>query len=72
MLQRDISPNNLMVNEKGNGFWPAFLIDLDLTIKKQREGFLEARGKIGTRAFMAIGMLLGEKYLFIHDLKFFF
>ncbi|KAF1836911.1 hypothetical protein BDW02DRAFT_463185, partial [Decorospora gaudefroyi] len=30
MLQRDISPNNLMVNKDAeNPSWPAFLIDLD-------------------------------------------
>ncbi|EDU47892.1 conserved hypothetical protein [Pyrenophora tritici-repentis Pt-1C-BFP] len=38
MLQRDISLNNLMVNEDNdNPSWPAFLIDLDLAIKEQRE-----------------------------------
>ena len=72
MLQRDISPNNLMVNEKNNGSWPAFLIDLDLAIKEQRVGFSGVRGKIGTRAFMAIGVLLGEKHSFMHDLESFF
>ena len=35
MLQRDISLINLMVNEDDeNPFWPAFLIDIDLAIKK--------------------------------------
>ena len=50
-----------MVNKERNGSWPAFLIDLDLIIKKEREGFLGARGKIGTRAFMAIRVLLGGR-----------
>lgn len=72
-LHRDISINNLMVNEDDNNpSWPSFLIDLDLTIKEQREGASGARGKTGTRAFMAIGALLGEQHSFMHDLESFF
>ncbi|EDU46210.1 conserved hypothetical protein [Pyrenophora tritici-repentis Pt-1C-BFP] len=45
MLQRDISLNNLMVNEDDrNPSWRAFLIDLDLAIKEQREKSSGARG----------------------------
>jgi hypothetical protein len=73
MLQCDISPGNLIINEeKDNRSWPSFLIDLDLAIKEQRQGFSGARGKIGTRAFMAIAVLLGEKHSFMHDLESFF
>jgi hypothetical protein len=74
MLQRDISPNNLMVNEDAeNPSWPAFLIDLDLAINEQREMSSGARGKTGTRAFMAIGVLLDdEQHSFMHDLESFF
>jgi hypothetical protein len=74
MLQRDISLNNLMVNEdNGNPSWCAFLIDLDLAIKEQREKSSGARGKTGTRAFMAIGVLLDdEQHSFMHDLESFF
>ncbi|KAE8400506.1 hypothetical protein BDV37DRAFT_274354 [Aspergillus pseudonomiae] len=73
ILQGDISTGNLMINEdKKNGSWPAFLIDLDLAIKEQREQPSGARGKTGTRAFMAIGLLLGEKHCFHHDLESFF
>ncbi|UPX14635.1 uncharacterized protein EKO05_0005112 [Ascochyta rabiei] len=73
MLQRDISPNNLLVNEEDNSSWPAFLIDLDLAIKEQREQASGARGKTGTRAFMAIGVLFDdEQHLFMHDLESFF
>jgi hypothetical protein len=74
MLQRDISPNNLMVNEvDDNPSHPAFLIDLDLAIKEQREMSSGARGKTGTRAFMAIGVLLDEEiHSFMHDLESFF
>jgi hypothetical protein len=73
MLQCDISPGNLMINEEdGNPSWSAFLTDLDLAVKEQRDEFSGARGKTGTRAFMAIGVLLGEKHSFMHDLESFF
>ncbi|TWU75060.1 hypothetical protein ED733_006610 [Metarhizium rileyi] len=74
MLQRDISPNNLMINEDdANPSWRAFLIDLDLAIKEQREKSSGARGKTGTRAFMAIGVLYDDQpHSFMHDLESFF
>ncbi|EER42289.1 conserved hypothetical protein [Histoplasma capsulatum H143] len=73
LIQCDVSPRNLMVNEdKDNPSWPAFLIDLDLAIKVERDGSSGARGKTGTRAFMAIGVLYGEKHCFMHDLESFF
>jgi hypothetical protein len=73
LLQGDISTGNLIVNDnEGNPSWSAFLIDLDLAIKEEREGPSGARGKTGTRAFMAIGLLLGEKHSFMHDLESFF
>ncbi|KAK7421733.1 hypothetical protein QQZ08_009821 [Neonectria magnoliae] len=73
LLHRDISINNLMINEDDdNPSWPSFLIDLDLAIKEQREGASGAKGKTGTRAFMAIGALLGEQHSFMHDLESFF
>lgn len=74
LLQGDISPNNLMINEEAdNSSWKSFLIDLDLAIREQREGFSGNRGKTGTLAFMAIGVLLAdEKRSFMHDLESFF
>ncbi|KAJ5987637.1 hypothetical protein N7522_011885 [Penicillium canescens] len=73
ILHRDISINNLMINEdKENPSWSSFLIDLDLAIREQRDGVSGATGKTGTRAFMAIGSLLGEKHSFMHDLESFF
>ncbi|KAH6881086.1 serine/threonine-protein kinase Sgk2 [Thelonectria olida] len=73
LLHRDISINNLMINEDDNNpSWPAFLIDLDLAIREQREGASGAKDKTGTRAFMAIGALLGEQHSFMHDLESFF
>ncbi|KAM0271650.1 hypothetical protein ACHAQH_009005 [Verticillium albo-atrum] len=73
ILHRDISINNLMINEdRDNPSWPSFLIDLDLAIREQRGGASGAKGKTGTRAFMAIGALLGEQHSFMHDLESFF
>ncbi|KAI0122424.1 hypothetical protein F4814DRAFT_408678 [Daldinia grandis] len=75
ILHRDISINNLMINEDdSNPSWPSFLIDLDLAIKEEekQEGASGAKGKVGTRAFMAIGALLGEQHSFMQDLESFF
>lgn len=73
LLHRDISINNLMINEDhDNPSWPSFLIDLDLAIREQRKAASGAKGKTGTRAFMAIGALLGEQHSFMHDLESFF
>jgi hypothetical protein len=72
-LHRDISINNLLINEdQNNPSWSSFLIDLDLAIEERREGASGAKGKTGTRAFMAIGALLGEQHSFMHDLESFF
>jgi len=68
LLHRDISIGNLMVSEDNGGF----LIDLDLAVKEQRVSASGAKGKTGTRAFMAIGALLGEQHSFMHDLESFF
>lgn len=62
----------MMNEDPANPSWPAFLIDLDLAIRTQREGSSGARGKTGTRAFMAIGVLLGEKHSAMHDYESFF
>jgi len=73
-LHRDISINNLIMNDDAeNPSWPSFLIDLDLGIKETRREASGARGKTGTRAFMAIGVLYDdEKHSFMHDLESFF
>ncbi|KAF7877418.1 hypothetical protein EAF04_001095 [Stromatinia cepivora] len=72
-LHRDISINNLMINEDAkNPSWFSFLIDLDLAIKRDRESSSGAKGRTGTRAFMAIGILRGEEHSFMHDLESFF
>lgn len=72
-MQGDISTGNLVLNEEdGNPSWPAIFIDCDLAIKEHRDGPPGARAKIGTRAFMAIGLLLGERHFYMHDLKSFY
>ena len=68
-LHRDISIGNLIINEDDGS---SFLIDLDLAIRESREGASGARGKTGTKAFMAIGAFLGEQHSFMHDLESFF
>ncbi|KAL7794328.1 serine/threonine-protein kinase Sgk2 [Trichoderma ceciliae] len=69
ILHRDISINNLMMDEDKD---KAFLIDLDLAIRVPRIDATGAEGKTGTRAFMAIGALLGDEHSFMHDLESFF
>ncbi|KAH6646842.1 hypothetical protein BKA67DRAFT_525584 [Truncatella angustata] len=72
-LHRDISVNNLVINEDdSNPSLASFLIDFDLAIEETRTGASGAQGKTGTRAFMAIGALLGEQHSFMHDLESFF
>jgi hypothetical protein len=62
----------MMNEDKDNLSWPSFLIDLDLAVKEEREKPSGAPNKTGTRAFMAIGALYGEKRTFMHDLESFF
>ncbi|EHK17632.1 uncharacterized protein TRIVIDRAFT_214149 [Trichoderma virens Gv29-8] len=73
LLHRDISINNLMINEEEEDpSQRGFLIDLDLAIKEARTGASGAKRKTGTRAFMAIGALRGVQHSFMHDLESFF
>lgn len=80
ILHRDISPNNLLVNErKQEQQQQPILASVhnrsDLAIKEQKDiPAPEADGskKTGTRPFMAIGALMGEKHSFMHDLESFF
>ncbi|PFH56712.1 hypothetical protein XA68_16116 [Ophiocordyceps unilateralis] len=72
-LHRDISMNNLMINEdEENPSWRAFLIDLDHAAIIPRKGATGAKGKTGTRVFMAIGAIRGHQHSFMHDLESFF
>ncbi|KAG6090563.1 hypothetical protein E4U31_007823 [Claviceps sp. LM219 group G6] len=64
-----------MINEeskKQNQSWPHFLIDLDHAIEIGRKDASTEQTKIGTRPFMAIGVLRGEEHSFLHDLESFF
>lgn len=74
LLQRDISPDNLILNKDAKtSTWPSFLIDLDLAVKEQREESSGAHGKTGTRTFMTIGVLLdGEQHSYMRNLESFF
>ncbi|KAI0421007.1 hypothetical protein F5X98DRAFT_331176 [Xylaria grammica] len=73
ILHRDISINNLMINEDHeNPSWPSFLIDLDLAIKTDRLQASGAKEKTGTRAFMAIGVLSGDYHSYMDDLESFY
>ena len=73
LLHRDISINNLIINEDpSNLSWQSFLIDLDLAIEIKRDDASGAKGMTGTRAFMAIGALMGELHSFMHDIESFF
>ncbi|KAL6690661.1 serine/threonine-protein kinase Sgk2 [Trichoderma pleuroticola] len=67
-LHRDISVHNVVIDER-QGTPKGFLIDLDLAIRESREEASGAKGKTGTRAFMAIGLLFGEPHCFMHDLE---
>ncbi|KFY27693.1 hypothetical protein V493_03362 [Pseudogymnoascus sp. VKM F-4281 (FW-2241)] len=64
--------NLMMIEDVDIPSWPSFLIDLDFAIRSEREEPSGARSKTGTRAFMAIRVLLGEKHPFMHDLESFF
>ncbi|KAI0549016.1 hypothetical protein F4679DRAFT_573833 [Xylaria curta] len=71
-LHRDISINNLMINEEisnNNKFVKSFLIDLDLAIATNRNGSSGVEGMAGTRAFMAIGALEGQLHTYMRDLE---
>jgi serine/threonine protein kinase len=74
LLHRDISINNLMINEDAdNPSWPSFLIDLDLAVRNSPGSTASAAtGKTGTRAFMAAEALFGKPRSFMHDLELFF
>ncbi|KAF3768445.1 hypothetical protein M406DRAFT_250425 [Cryphonectria parasitica EP155] len=73
LLHRDISINNLIINEDpSNLSWQSFLIDLDLAIEIKRDSASGAKSITGTRAFMAVGALMGEQHSFMHDIESFF
>ena len=69
ILHRDISPGNMIIldgqdREKPKGV----LIDLDSAVELSEESATES-GIIGTRPFMAIGVLKSEFHTYRHDLE---
>ncbi|KAI1182645.1 hypothetical protein F5B17DRAFT_419553 [Nemania serpens] len=50
----------------------SFLIDLDLAVEVNQTKASGAKGITGTRAFMAIGVLMKEGHTFMDDLESFF
>ncbi|KAL7923472.1 hypothetical protein ACQKWADRAFT_320126 [Trichoderma austrokoningii] len=73
ILHRDISVNNLLINaDRSDPSQLGLLIDLDLAIKISREKSSGAAGRTGTRAFMSIGVLLGDPHSFMDDIESFF
>ncbi|KAA1076761.1 hypothetical protein PGT21_018012 [Puccinia graminis f. sp. tritici] len=74
-LHRDISINNLMINEETDD--PArksFLIDLDVAIAYPMDPNVQAtQARIGTQLFMSINLLAQEhEHTFVDDLESFF
>ncbi|PYH32828.1 protein kinase family protein [Aspergillus neoniger CBS 115656] len=59
ILHRDISPHNLMINENKNNnpSWPAFLIDLDLAIREQKDSAAPVAHGNGTSSIQMIWLL---------------
>jgi serine/threonine protein kinase len=75
IIHRDISIDNLMINEsraKDSPTRPSFLIDLELAIEEQLIETSEETSQTGTRPFMAISALSGAKHSFMHDIESFF
>ncbi|KAI0799077.1 hypothetical protein GGR55DRAFT_692916 [Xylaria sp. FL0064] len=72
LLHRDISINNLIINESNKSSLSSFLIDLDLAVKVDRAQASGAKEITGTRAFMAIGVLMGKGHSYMDDLESFF
>ena len=70
ILHRDISIGNIMLEMAEDD---GFLIDLDLAIRLDWQTASGAPSKTGTKVFMAIGTLYGDKdHSFMHDLESFF
>ncbi|KAF9765556.1 hypothetical protein IL306_002147 [Fusarium sp. DS 682] len=72
ILHRDISPGNMIILDgQDEGKPRGVLIDLDSAIELS-EGLEIENGITGTRPFMAIGVLKGERHTYRHDLESFF
>ncbi|KAI1735963.1 hypothetical protein F4680DRAFT_469445 [Xylaria scruposa] len=70
VLHRDISINNLLINEDTyDSSLASFSIDRHLAIRTRRDGSSGAEGIAGTKPFVAIGALRGELHTYMHDLE---
>ncbi|KAK4169908.1 hypothetical protein QBC43DRAFT_374958 [Cladorrhinum sp. PSN259] len=74
ILHQDISPGNTIILDGQEGGKPkGMLIDLDSAIvladSEEEEGTTESGRIIGTKPFMAIGVLNGEHHTCRHDLE---
>lgn len=73
ILHRDISILNIMLGLHPQPNSPrGYLIDLDMAIDLSCGLDSGAHSRIGTREFMAIGVLRGEPHTFRHDVESFF
>ncbi|KAL1888294.1 hypothetical protein Cpir12675_006230 [Ceratocystis pirilliformis] len=71
ILHRNISLSNLIVAQDGDSSsWPAFIIDFETAIEVDKASNSERN--VGTKPFMAVGVLLGQEHTFMHDLESFF
>ncbi|KAI1422663.1 FunK1 protein kinase [Xylaria sp. FL1777] len=69
ILHQDVSPGNIIIlDNQDEGEPKGILIDLDAAIELAEEAETE-HGIIGTRPFMAIGVLKNECHTYRHDLE---
>ncbi|OTA93921.1 hypothetical protein M434DRAFT_45037, partial [Hypoxylon sp. CO27-5] len=69
ILHQDISPGNIIIlDDQDEGKPKGILIDLDSAIELSEELEMDS-GITGTRPFMAIGVLKGERHTYRHDLE---
>lgn len=69
ILHQDVSTGNMIILDgQGEGKPKGILIDLDSAIQLTEESEAEV-GITGTRPFMAIGVLRGERHTYRHDLE---
>lgn len=68
-MHQDISPGNIIIlDDQDEGKPKGILIDLDSAAELDKESETEP-GIIGTRPFMAIGVLKSERHTYRHDLE---
>ncbi len=69
ILHQDISINNIIITEQGAADEPkGMLIDLDVSMELKL-GPVNPNELIGTRPFMAVGLLEGKPHTYRHDME---